>query len=316
MNDIGLRTFTQLDADQLEALRRLEDICNEHDQIILKLNWDSLRARKGDVANDYVYVADGEIVGFLGIYQFCASEVEISGMVHPGYRRQGIFSQLVKEARQECGRRQVEKLIFICARPARSGKEFLENIGSKYSFAEYWMRLDGNMALIDDSDSVASPSPLRLRLAEAVDAATLTKVNMDGFDMNEEEARGYVENAMSSSVDRIYVIEVEQDNGEWQSIGKIHVMEEESSSFLFGFSILTEHRGKGYGRWVLQDMNRRIREQQPSAAIELEVAVENDRALGLYTSCGFQVRNVNDYYVLELASSEPAKRSSDNCTVS
>ncbi|MCY9733967.1 GNAT family N-acetyltransferase [Paenibacillus alvei] len=312
MNFTGLRTYTQMNDEQLKGLRRLEGICNEHDQIFLKLNWDMLTARTDNLANDYVYTANGEIVGFLGIFQFSPSEVEISGMVHPKYRRQGIFSQLVKEAKQECRKRRVEKLIFICARSAQSGKGFLESIGSKYSFAEYWMKLDGGKEL--NSDFAACSAPLRLRSAEADDVDMLIKVNMDGFDLKEEEARGYVEGTLSSSVDRIHVIEIQQDNGEGLPIGKIHVMQEEGNAFLFGFSILSEHRGKGYGRWVLESMIRHIREHQPSAMIELEVAVENDRALGLYTSCGFQVRNVNDYYVLELAS-EPAERSSDSCMV-
>lgn len=312
MKFTGLRTYAQLNDEQLEGLRRLEGVCNEHDHIFLKLNWDMLAGRTDNLANDYVYMANGELVGFLGIYQFSPSEVEISGMVHPEHRRQGIFSQLVKEAQQECRRRQVEKLIFICARPSQSGKEFLKSIGSKYSFAEYWMNLDGEKE--PNGDSAASSALLRLRSAGADDADMLIKMNMDGFDLKEEEARGYVEGTLSSSADRIHVIEIQQDNGEWLPIGKINVMQEEGSAFLFGFSILSEHRGKGYGRWALQSVIRHIRKHQPSAAIELEVAVENDRALGLYTSCGFQVRNVNDYYVLELAA-EPALRSSDNCTV-
>ncbi|MEQ7050985.1 GNAT family N-acetyltransferase [Paenibacillaceae sp. P-4] len=311
MNNTGLRTYTQLDADQLEALRRLEDICNEHDQIILKLNWDSLRARTGDVANDYVYVVDGEIVGFLGIYQFCASEVEISGMVHPDYRRQGIFNQLVKEAQQECGRRRVEKLIFICARPSLSGKEYLESIGSKCSFSEYWMTLTGEHV----QDASEPPAKIELRQAETSDVALLTQLNMDGFDMNEEDARGYVETAMLSQQDYIFIADCQQENGEWLPIGKIHVMREEGSAFLFGFSVQPEHRGRGYGRWILRSIIERMKEQQPTAKIELEVAVENERALGLYTSCGFHVRNINDYYVLELALDRAEQAASDNIVV-
>jgi len=164
-------------------------------------------------------------------------------------------------------------------------------------------------------DADHHPAKIELRQAEMGDVALLARLNMDGFDMNEEDAKGYVETAMLSQQDYIFIADCQQENGEWLPIGKIHVMWEEGSAFLFGFCIQPEHRGRGYGRWILHSIIERMKEQQPTAKIELEVAVENERALGLYTSCGFHVRNVNDYYVLELAS-EPAERSSDNCTVS
>ncbi|WP_205699992.1 hypothetical protein [Cohnella luojiensis] len=39
-----------------------------------------------------------------------------------------------------------------------------------------------------------------------------------------------------------------------------------------------------------------IKGQDETASIALEVAVENERALWLYESCGFRVSKATDYY--------------------
>ncbi|MBG9791344.1 hypothetical protein ABD76_01875 [Paenibacillus dendritiformis] len=188
MNQDGEHAFKRLDAQQLAAIRQLADLCNEHDGIILKLNWEMLQDRKDDAIIAFLYYAGGQVVGFLGLYQFRSSEVEVSGMVHPQYRRQGIFGKLVRAAQEECIRRNTGKLIFICERRSDSGRAYAESEGARYNFSEYWMQLGG-----------------------------------------------------------------------WNE----------------------------------------------AAGAALEVAVENENALGLYTSCGFRIRNANDYYDLDLPAGKP-----------
>ncbi|WP_052759666.1 N-acetyltransferase [Paenibacillus sp. DMB20] len=50
----------------------------------------------------------------------------------------------------------------------------------------------------------------------------------------------------------------------------------------------------------LRHMIHTIKSQNEAAEVALEVAVENENALGLYTSCGFEIRNANDYYDMVL----------------
>jgi ribosomal protein S18 acetylase RimI-like enzyme len=84
-------------------------------------------------------------------------------------------------------------------------------------------------------------------------------------------------------------------------IGKINVRQNGGEAFIYGFSVMTEYRGRGYGRDILSETVAVIKSHDDTASIALEVAVDNERALGLYKSCGFRVSNANDYF--DLASS-------------
>jgi len=65
---------------------------------------------------------------------------------------------------------------------------------------------------------------------------------------------------------------------------------------VFGFGVLPEFRGRGYGREILRDMLFIMAESGHLKRLLLEVACENRKALGLYQSCGFRETAVYNYY--------------------
>ena len=65
---------------------------------------------------------------------------------------------------------------------------------------------------------------------------------------------------------------------------------------IYGFVVTKTQRGRGLGRQVLQSALRMILENSASATIFLEVETENQAALHLYQTEGFQVRNQYNYY--------------------
>ena len=82
-------------------------------------------------------------------------------------------------------------------------------------------------------------------------------------------------------------------------IGALNLTIDESGSGIYGFGVLPEYRGRGYGRQIL------ARAIEYAQAVErppifLEVAPENDAALGLYTSVGFRETHRYDYFILAI----------------
>ena len=65
---------------------------------------------------------------------------------------------------------------------------------------------------------------------------------------------------------------------------------------IYGFVVTKTQRGRGLGRQMLQSALRMILEKSASATIFLEVETENQAALHLYQTEGFQVRNQYNYY--------------------
>jgi ribosomal protein S18 acetylase RimI-like enzyme len=59
--------------------------------------------------------------------------------------------------------------------------------------------------------------------------------------------------------------------------------------------VLPEYRGRGFGRELLLKGIAKLKEAN-AREIMLQVAAGNDRALGLYQSCGFVETSVMDYY--------------------
>lgn len=292
----GLHARASLSAEELAEVRGLWELCNVEEQIDIKLNWGTLTSRPAGVTNDFLYYDNDQLIGFLAIYSFLSTEVEISGMIHPEARRQGIFTQLVQIAKEECQRRAIPKMIFINERGSASGKAFLTALDARYSFSEYvmdWMEKETEM---DKSSSVAEA--IKIRPAQAEDQELLIELNMTGFAMSADDAREYVEQTISGEKELTWIAEFGQHR---EPIGKIGAMvEEDRSAFIYGFCVLPAQRGKGYGRSILSQTIADLTAKYQSSFIKLEVAVENEKALGLYQSCGFKTRNANDYYELLL----------------
>lgn len=295
MTITGMYSAAALSQDELSNIRQLADKCNKEENIELKLNWDMLRERSGQEIHDYLFYDNGDLVGFLGIYQFHSKEVEISGMVHPQYRRKGIFGELVRAAVQGCMLRGVSKLIFICSHGSSSGKAFLESLGAQYSFSEYWMQLDESAGRAGIGKNVQE---IKLRLAEPNDLSTIATLNAVGFDMTQADALKFTEESQGYPATLTYVAEARTEDGNMRPVGKIDVRLENSKAFIFGFVVAAEERGRGYGRTILNDTIVAVKEKDETASIALEVAVKNERALSLYESSGFRVSRITNYYDL------------------
>ena len=65
---------------------------------------------------------------------------------------------------------------------------------------------------------------------------------------------------------------------------------------IYGFVVTKTQRGRGLGRQVLQSALRMIFRKFSFSDYFLEVETENQAALHLYQTEGFQVRNQYNYY--------------------
>lgn len=274
-----------LTKDELEKITELERACSNYEKLHMKLNWDMLENRPAAQKNDFLYYEGEQLVGFLGMYNMdqMSIEVEITGMVHPDYRRRGIFKELFDAAKQECTERAVKRILLICERSSVVGKGFVEYTGAKYVFSEYRMSFEQSIVMDCPKNGI------ELRKAEHKDTKEIKELDAVGFGISEEEIEDREVNVGSKT---IYLAQL---NG--KNIGKIGALIEGEIWYVFGFVIRPEYRRKGYGREVLSLLLSKLTEG-PMKSVILEVAVENEKALSLYKSCGFQELTVYDYYEL------------------
>ena len=111
--------------------------------------------------------------------------------------------------------------------------------------------------------------------------------------MTEEESRSHILE-MITGKDELYVSVLDG-----RDIGMLRLNWENDDLMIYGFGILPEYRGKGFGRATL-GMAVNLSLSRRPAHVGLEVDCVNDTALLLYKSCGFSTIATYDYYRLAL----------------
>ncbi|GAB4449882.1 MAG: GNAT family N-acetyltransferase [Anaerolineae bacterium] len=277
-----------LAAAQLEQIAELAEACNRAEGLAMKLNWGRLRHRPADELNDFLYYADGQLAGYLALYIFHSREAEVSAMVAPAARRQGIFTRLLTQARREVWRRGIPSLLFICERKSAGGQAAMRAAGAAYEFTEYRMDMPPQTA-----PPPIPASPVKLVPAGLNDIPTLAAMDETCFNVPAEASAGQMQaDAARKSPKNAWLARL---NGE--TIGKIHVSPHPAETFITGLCILPAYRGQGHGSAILARMLADLR-AQGHRHLALEVESKNDRALNIYRRCGFEVTTAYDYFRL------------------
>jgi GNAT superfamily N-acetyltransferase len=123
--------------DALSALASLEAETVSADGGRLKLEWKTLQSRSGDHVEDVLWWDNGRLVGFVGLYAFGDPTVELAGMVHPDYRRQGIGTRSLGEAIELCRVRSERQLLLVAPRASVGARVLAESRGGFLGHSEH-----------------------------------------------------------------------------------------------------------------------------------------------------------------------------------
>ena len=297
-----------LEKEDYNRIYDLQEQCTRYDPIALKLELDYKLAvaqeSTGNTgiqgSNEFLYFMGEQLIGYIGICSFGGqgAPFEVTGMVHPDYRRQGIFTQLYELVLAECNRRNSGEVLFLCDKASGSGQAFLKKIDAAYKYSEFEMYLRGD-----------HPKPTENQLCGVIFRKA---VNEDAYEIARQNAIYFgeeVPEVLPDDVENasgILLPEQEEKRGmtiylaekDGRTIGKVHLQIDSAAvGGIYGLGILPEFRGNGYGRAMLLRAIEKLKETQVKE-IMLQVAAENAAALNLYKSCGFMETSVMDYFVL------------------
>lgn len=269
-----------LSENQLLQIKELQETCESHEGLSLKLNWDMLRNRTGDTTEDLFHYEDRQLVGFIGIY-FIGEKVELCGMVHPTFRRNRIFTNLLNKAMEIIPKGST--ILLNAPEVSQSAKEFLKSQNCDFSFSEYQM-------VCRNKEIPKFEQVVQFTKATPADFSIVTKLDAECFGFESKDAEKYNSRILNEPNRILYLIEVNSE-----IIGKLSIQRENNESWIYGFAIFPKYQGKGYGKNTLLQ----IIEQESNLGneIHLEVALENRNAKKLYTDCGFEQYNTQDYYL-------------------
>ncbi len=270
-----------LDARSLAAIRRLESEVVAHDGGRLKLEHAVLESREPDRAQDALWWEGERLVGFAGLYAFGPPDCEVAGMVASDRRRTGIASALLEAVLGHASSGYARALLVTPA-GSDAGRGFAASRGATFDHAEHFLVL-GATPDGPDRDTAVLLRPAEVGDREAVRTVLTTAFGHDPGDR-----------VLDRDGDTTYVI-VERES----VVGTLRLSVHGQTGGVYGFAVLPEHQGRGIGRDVLERSCRLLR-AQGCARVTLEVETQNEGALGLYTSVGFQREAGEDYWAVPL----------------
>ena len=287
----GLIKKAILTEAELAEIEELTEICNRAEHLFMRLSFMMLRGRTGNEINDFLCYEHGMLVGYLALDEWGSDEKEVIAMVHPDFRRKRIFSALLAAAREECQQRAIPNILLVCEQASVGGQACAKAIGARRDFSEHEMVLEGfqERAAVDE----------RLSLHEAGRADIDAVAAVLSASFNDPEllvTANLLKRFAQEKLPRIYLATFgEGEVSCKEPVGTLRLDEFDGVIGIYGFGVVPDYRGRGYGRQILEETIRIIRKtsQEP---IMLDVETDNAPAIGLYKSCGFRIKTTYDYY--------------------
>ncbi len=296
----GLVKKQQLEPGELAELQLLVMRCEQHEPLCMRVVWHVPRGHTSPMSWDFLYYENGALVGYLTLDGDGGEVCELFGLVHPAYRRRGIFSQLFKAAREECRAHGVKELVLICEQSSASGQAFVAKTNATYLFSEHEMMLNNfQPRYAFDDRLVMAPAT-----SEDIDA--LVMVQSESFGDPPEAVRRRVLAMMSDPACHYYLVTFgEEDLGCREPVASLRLEYRGDEVGIYAFGVLPAYRGRGYGRQVLEETIFMVRNDASARndvepRIMLNVRATNIPAVALYRSCGFQIRATYDFYMIGL----------------
>ncbi len=292
--DPSINLRESLDAKSYTHINNLQRLCLEHDRTNLKLELDyklgRAEGKPGSLKtiNEFMCYEGELLIGYMGICDFGGEEIEVNGMVHPDYRKKGIFKTLFSFAKNEWSKRRASRMLLLSDRDSLTGQAFIKRVsGVKYEHTEY------EMFLQSDTKQELNSCKVVLRKATGNDTREIARQNFIYFEQESQDENMLIPEEEARAGMIIYMAEVNNC-----VIGKVHLDISSNVGGIYGLGVLPEYRRKGYGRDILTLGIKELKSNN-FQEIMLQVNVKNEKALDLYRSCGFEVTSTMDYYELK-----------------
>ena len=211
-------------------------------------------------------------------------------MVHPAWRRLGVFSRLWDAATAEIADRGgCPEALLVVDRIYGAGAAFALSVGGALEHSEHRMVLRREPAAFVRDPRVS------VRRAGRDDATFVIACLAEAFDFPTGVLEAEEVDSLARRFPGTFVVE-----RAGEAVGTVRVERKGEVAGIYGFAVLPRHQGQGIGRQVLSGLARELL-AEGMREVGLEVSVSNDSALHLYESCGFEVTGTEDYYKVAVA---------------
>ncbi|KTD62256.1 GNAT family N-acetyltransferase [Legionella spiritensis] len=276
----------QVTESQLQALDELAELCKKNDGGLPAL-YRHILIHKRDAESNVFFYQNDKLIAFLGAYFFYTNACEISVMVAPTHRRQGIATQLVETILPLVIAKNLDIMVF--STPTALHDHWLPNLGFSYQQTEYHMQREGYDPILRNNPKLV------IRKATEEDVDTLATIDKACFQDSFSSMPPHFYNLLNDNNYSLFIA-LHQN----KPVGKAHIHWQENLAFFSDIAILPEFQGQGLGSELLSFcINQAL--TQGKAKIALDVETSNRHALDLYLRHGFKIVLERDYWYIPVA---------------
>ena len=285
-----IQARNKLSQDELSEAKKLINCCQNYDGTYRDPYLSNMLNFDPNMPAFFLYYEKGELIGLLTVYAD-DQDVEVTILVHPNHRRQGIARALYRSFQKETASYSIESVTFQTERVfLERHPDFVNNWGLvEDKETETWLGKDRRPY------PLATVSNLDVLLADRSYQDQISQLKFQAFSEEHESKEvvdRYVAKALKDPESRLYIL---LKNG--QVIGTCTVDLSSNTNYLYGLAIAELERGQGYGSYLAKSLVNKLIEQNDK---EFQIAVEDSNvgAKRLYEKIGFvkqtQVVYLND----------------------
>lgn len=274
-----IQARNKLSQEELSEAKKLINCCQAYDGTYRDPYLSNMLNFDPNMPAFFLYYEKGELVGLLTVYAD-DQDVEVTILVHPDHRRQGIARALFTSFEKETASFPIRSVTF------QTERIFLDcypDFVSKWGLVEdedteTWLGRDRTAYALDYRSDVdvllAEPSYL-----EAI--ASLHHQTFSDEMESQEVSYKYISEALKDPDSLLYIL-----LKDGQVIGVCTVDVSGTSNYLYGLAVVEDYRGKGYGSYLAKFLVNQLIEQNEK---EFQIAVEDSNvgAKRLYEKIGF-----------------------------
>lgn len=278
---ISIVATSELTDRDLLAVQELVALCQAHDGTF-KVPYLSnmLNVDKTMPAFFLAYLSE-ELVGFLAVYADSLDSVELSLLVKPSYRCQGVAGQLYRTFLEATADYGLTGLSFISERVFLDGAPgLLEAWGlSLKEESEFLLTRDRLPA-----PAIAPEKSPHMRLAVLDDVPAIAAFQAQAFDEPADLTLNYAREAVDDPSALLYVA-LDSD----QVVASCTVDQSTKDNYLYGLAVADTYRGQGIGSALVSYVIGSCLEEN-NKPFQIAVAKDNLGAKSLYERLGFVVQ--------------------------
>lgn len=273
----------ELDDREREELNEFVERCNATQNIQFDMN----RTIKDKESIKYLLYEDKDLIAYVNLGQgFNKDELYMMGIVDSNHLDYHEVHRFIERIKKDSKEKNINYLKIINQTTATNFEEIIEKFEAKYTYSTYEMKL----SKLNYTPLKEVSEDLYIKRAKEKHLNELTNIGMSVFETTKEEEENYNRENLRKTNYKNFIAYKQN-----KSIGMVSTKIDGNRASIADLAVLKEHRRNGIGSQILSHSIFNLMEEGIDE-FNLTVESENDRALNLYKSSGFEVTRAFNCY--------------------